>query len=168
MPSIKWIHHAPHTAQTQMPILILKCGKEPMEEVLGKNLGLWASARSGRERDSEGMETRRLGGDASPACPAISFGETSTLKILKSFIISISFSLSLFSHSSLFQRHSSSEGLLYLIWSSNKSRNQEMQAGLLSPAFYPQVNEWLPSPLGAVSVSLPPQPGSVITSVFRF
>ena len=28
------------STNSKMPILILKCGKEPMEEVLGKNLGL--------------------------------------------------------------------------------------------------------------------------------
>ena len=62
------------STKSGMPILTWKCGKEPMEEVLGKNLGLWASARSGREQDSEGMEIRRLGGNTSPARPAVSFG----------------------------------------------------------------------------------------------
>ena len=61
---------------------------------------LWASARRGREQDSEGMETSRLGGDASPACPAISLGNVriEDFKVVHHF----HFSLSLFSHSSLF------------------------------------------------------------------
>lgn len=144
MPSIKWVHHAPHRAQSQgCQFLLGSVGRSPWRRYWERTWDCEPQQRAGGSRIQK--EGRSGGWVETHLLLALQFHlETSALKILKSSIISISLSLSLFLHSSLFQRHSSSEGPLYLIWGYNSLEIRKCRRGFcLQPFTLRWMNDFL-------------------------